>query len=321
MNIRYQVITVYPEGIELLRLSSPAFSGAVLQGPAAAAPRLRHAVTAARALYPGFPQSLLKPLSLYTRDDLVCALYELRPLALLPDFLDKADVQEQYAAGKRCGFLFHALHQQARELVRRQPVRSGHPTWAQTVKNELLSYFKSPYRFSDDACAIQALQDRLNFLLDLPVTCSLGALRSDRLFVDGDGELVLSPLFALRHAPGVRDFALLSAIDGGSHPCFAAGVVDGCFGLQDKTQFWLQLAVYAAYYATAGLIGKLEREARSAQAAGGQQLKALEDRLREAERRSQQLRADFKDFTYPIPRWYCSKEAESCRAAAAQHGW
>ena len=246
VSIRYKVFAQDFRGISLLRLSSPAYAGILLQGPRDQEHRLRKAFAAALRLHPEFPEQILKPVS-FNADPKAAtcsALFEYRSFSLLTDYLRHAPGSGQYAAGRRCGFFLREVHA--------LPVRGRHKAgqlspWAQQARRSLEAYFASPYRFAGDRLTLNSLQQRLNFLFGLRPVYSVGSVSASAFLLSAQGGVLLHPLLALQKAPAARDFAPLCACDGESYPCFAAGLVDGYCGNQDKSRFWAMLAVYCAY--------------------------------------------------------------------------
>ncbi len=316
-QLRYKVLMQDEDGYTLARMSSPSFAALSLQGPLSAARRLKHAALADRRLHQELPEHVLAPWSLQSSpDNGVCSvLFAYRRLSCLQDFLLHADDKAQYAAGRRCGFVLQLVHRQM------LPARQKAAQWQEQVKAELTAYFSSPLRFAGDRLTLRSLQERLNFLLKGRTVFTLGTLRAATLLLSSDGKIVLHPLVKALPAPSARDFAPLCAQDGVRYPCFAAGVVDGYLGKRDPTAFWLELAVYCAYYATAGLCAKLTRAQQRIYAQGsGMTLSHLEQLLRTAERQSLNLRTEFADFTYPIPLWYQQARVNAARRIVLAQG-
>ncbi|MBO8416221.1 MAG: hypothetical protein IAB19_07585 [Proteobacteria bacterium] len=307
----------YAGGIELLSLSSPSFSSILLQGPLSAARRIEKSGAACSFLHPQLPEHVLKPISFKVAPEqkLAQAVFEGQSLSKLQPFLQQGTLLQQYSAGKRLGFMLRKLH----ELMMPSELTQTPGQWRKQCEAAILSYFKSPYRFANDAAALTSLQRRLNFMFAQKLVLTAGSIKSRLLFVGAEGQIVLRPLLKLKAAPAVRDFVQLSAADSADFPCFTAGAVDGYFGAMDKTKFWLSLALYCAYYATAGLAAELAgREAR--QRAGELDLAQFEQSLAAAERQSRRLCRDFNDFTHPIPRWYKLEEVEQVRRTALRLG-
>lgn len=162
---------------------------------------------------------------------------------------------------------------------------------------------------------MSSVQHRLNFMFSQELVLTPGSIKSRSLFVGTEGQIVLRPRLKLKAAPAVRDFVQLAASDSADFPCFAAGAVDGYFGAQDKTRFWLSLALFCACYATSGPASELAgRGAR--QRSGEIDLAEFEQSVAAAERQCRRLCRDFDDFTHPIPRWYKLDEVDRVRRTA-----
>lgn len=294
MNILYNLICSDKYNIQYKTLKSDTMSYIIAQGSYEGALRIKRAYKNAQKFYTQNPQNFLKPISIKLNDDLASAMYEYKNIGMLKGFLEHQKPYMHYSIGKKVGRALKSLHQYP--LSAKQIAKGKKRDEIFVLR--LSEYLNSKHRLPHDEQTIDILCQRFNkFKCQRPVL-RYGNLNIDNIFIDNNLQIIFKPSSSSIIGDPYEDLALLEFYNSQGFDIFISGVIDGYFYGKVPAEFWVNFALFSAFYS-------LYKSSKIINKHPDQALDMLLN--------FKKIKDDFANFTRPMAKWYKSKELKDAK--------
>ena len=265
--------------------------------------KLKRAYQSSEYFYKFSNGSILKPLSLNRNSSLniSSAVFENFDGGFLADFLKVVPPTWQYSTGKRIGRILCDIHSYTLNEKQTSKAHTRHDSFME----KLAFYISDLPHFKNDNYALNAISTRYDHFSVFKSVMRYGSLKHNNILISKDTSLAFLPSYTIGPGDLCEDFANLELESAGEYPLLCAGIIDGYFGGNVPTKFWMHFALYCAFYS---LFKCGKRALKNKNNLNKMQL--LYDRVCK----------DFSNFSRPIPVWYSSPATDQVRIQAKKHG-
>ena len=311
MQIKYKTLCKDNFGIEFKLISGLGANYIAQVGDVGSIRRIKKSYIFAKRCMDNLHEHALEPLSFDVSDSgIVSALYRQKDVAMLETFLNQANDLWQYIVGKRLGRVLYLLHHSP--LVEKDKIRAQRRS--ERIIDTLALYLEKKHmRFENDSTLIEAISMRLGNMQHTKDVLILGLISLNNLFLSHDGIIVIKPTYNFSIGDYTEDLASLTNECAKNYPLFVSGAIDGYFGVNIPSKFYVNYALYSA-------INVITRGYNKVLSQKNRDLKLCREIYDNYVEKIDFLNFQFDDFKKPIPKFLLTNKLLKIRQQCLESG-